>query len=116
MLARLQASLRQTLRRTAFGVAGGLFLILGIGFLTAAVWLTLAIAHGGLFASVILGLVFCGVGLVFLALSARKPAQAPAPIAVATPTAAKAPLEADLMAAFLGGLDAGRAMARRSSD
>jgi hypothetical protein len=111
MLAHFQASVRQALRRSAFGVAGGLFLLLGFGFLTAAAWLALALAHGALFASMILGLVFCGVGLICLAMAARKP-PAPAPAPALPPTVVS---QTNLLAAFMGGLRTGRAMARRPS-
>jgi hypothetical protein len=107
MLAHFQASVRQALRRSAFGVAGGLFLLLGFGFLTAAAWLALALAHGALFASMILGLVFCGVGLICLAMAARKPPAPALPPTVVSQT--------NLLAAFMGGLRTGRAMARRPS-
>lgn len=107
----LIARLQQALRRTAFGAAGGLFLIIGIGFLTAAAWLAMALAFGAVFASVIVGLVLCGIGLVCLALAARRPVPPSAALQPPVPAAR----QADLIAAFLGGMDTGKAMARRPS-
>lgn len=105
MLASFQGSLRQTLRRSGFGAVGALLLVCGIGFLTAATWVALALAYGALIASLILGLVFCGGGLVCLAMATRK--SPPLPPATTS--------QDDLLAAFLGGLKTGRAMSRRSS-
>ena len=113
MFGALRFRINLALRRTAFGAAGALCFLLGLGFLTSAVWIGLALAYGGLIASLLLGLIYCGLGLVLVAFAARRPpSPSPAPAAAARPVPTVG--QADLIAAFLGGLDTGRAMARRS--
>lgn len=54
-------------RRSALGLAGALLLAVGLGFVTAAVWRSLALSYGSIGASLILGAIYLGLGLVCLA-------------------------------------------------
>lgn len=73
---------RKAARKAGLGLAAGLCLLTGAGFLVSAGWIALAAAKGGLFASLMIGLAFAGVGLVLVAAAAARRPEAPAPAAL----------------------------------
>lgn len=64
---------RDAARKAGFGLAAGLCLGAGAGFLLSAAWLALAAAKGAIFASLMLGLGLAGLGLVLLAVALARP-------------------------------------------
>lgn len=112
LLAGLQADARLLARSVAFsaafGFAGIVLLVAGLVCLTAALWIAIALFHGTMVAFVTLGLIYCGLGALFLALSMRRPrgtVYPPPPVAAAPP---RAPL-VQIAEAFAIGMEAGRA-------
>lgn len=108
---RLRAELAA--RRAGRIVAGAFCALVGVGFLTAALWLALADAWGGLVASLVVGVAFAAIGL-FLVLRPPRVGRVPpaaAPVAAAAP-AAMHPVPA-LLDAFALGMEAG-ARSRRA--
>ncbi|KAF0677281.1 hypothetical protein [Profundibacterium mesophilum] len=110
---------RLVARRIVFGIVGALFLGAGLAFLTVALWLLIELALGPILASVALGMLFFGTGLLVLFLG-RRPV--PAPPASAAPARAvppapgpRRPLAAGtgLLEALLLGIEAGRLIRRR---
>ncbi|WP_108485198.1 phage holin family protein [Oceaniglobus ichthyenteri] len=93
-------------RRTAFGAAGFLCLVVGLGFLSSALWLAIAVANGAMMASLILGLLYVGGGLILIAVASRRPRR------YAPPPSPKAVKQADLITAFMNGVNAGKTMRR----
>ena len=73
-LAARQAA-RDAARKAGFGLAAGLCVVAGAGFLLSAAWLALAAAKGAIFASLMLGLALVGLGLVCLAVAMARPAR-----------------------------------------
>ena len=64
---------RDAARKAGFGLAAGLCLGAGAGFLLSAAWLALSAARGAIFASLMLGLGLAGLGLVLLAVALARP-------------------------------------------
>ena len=104
MFAGVKYAAASAARKAALMIAGLLLLGIGLAFLTAAMWMVLSMAYGTLTAAAVLGAVFCGIGLIVLAL-----ASSPRRRHVAPPHPAKNPL----MDAFLAGLQAGSNPGRR---
>ncbi|MEV8467194.1 hypothetical protein AB0T83_10430 [Fluviibacterium sp. DFM31] len=104
----LEARLRRTVRSAAFGVAGVVFGAVGLGLLSAAVWILIASHHGALVACVVLGLLFLALGAGFLAAGAWSP---PAPSHKTPPPPPAAPGDPFIRIAegFATGMQAGRA-------
>jgi hypothetical protein len=73
MLDRFSASLAEAGRRAALGSGAVLLMAAGVGFLTAALWMGLALAGGAILASTVLGAGYLGLGLIGLALAGRHP-------------------------------------------
>lgn len=64
---------RDAARKAGFGLAAGLCILAGAGFLLSAAWLALAAAKGAIFASLMIGLALAGLGLVLLAVALARP-------------------------------------------
>lgn len=64
---------RRMVRQAGFGLAAVLCLIVAAGFLLAALWLALDAARGAIFASVMVGLVMAGIGLILLVMALARP-------------------------------------------
>lgn len=64
---------RDAARKAGFGLAAGLCVIAGAGFLLSAAWLALAAAKGAIFASLMVGLGLVGLGLILLAVALARP-------------------------------------------
>ncbi len=107
MIAALKYRLRVAARNAGLIGIGALFLLIAVGFFTAAGWMLLAVAYGPLLATVLIGCLFAGLGLVFVGVALRdSPRHAPHP-------AEAKPKTTPLMEAFLVGLQAGTAARRR---
>ncbi|MCC5970578.1 MAG: hypothetical protein JJU15_11535 [Pararhodobacter sp.] len=72
-LAEAREVARGTARRTAFLVAGGVLVMIGVGFLLSALWLVVEEAFNALAASLLVAGVLLGVGLLVLGLAPRQP-------------------------------------------
>ncbi|MBJ3761627.1 hypothetical protein ILP92_02535 [Maribius pontilimi] len=120
---RAQLTAKSIARKSVFGTLGGLFALVGIGFLGAAGWLWLADAYGALNANLIIGGIFILIGIVVIGYSRIPPRIIPREqsAAMADPTRASAPpmsgnrtmTAASVAEAFLLGLAAARALRRR---
>lgn len=73
MFSAVERAVGRAMRKAGLGLAAGLCLVTGAGFLLAAAWIALAAARGALFASVVLGLACAGMGLMLLAVAAARP-------------------------------------------
>ncbi|MGR3454489.1 hypothetical protein [Pseudooceanicola sp.] len=105
MFANLILSARLAAQRAAFNAFGAILLLIGIGFLTVAAWIGLAAAFGTLTAALVIGCVFVGLGLLFMAMASIRrplPPAAPAPAAAAAPVGM-----AGLVGALVQGIGAG---------
>lgn len=74
----LDARLRRAARGAALGGVGALLVVVGGGFLLAAAWLALAALLDAVMASLLLGLVLAGAGLIAIGIVGRRPPD-PAP-------------------------------------
>jgi len=104
MFASVKYAAASAARKAALLTAGLLLLGIGLGFLTAAMWIVLSLAYGTLTAAAVLGAGYFGLGFIVLAL-----ASSPRRRAVVPP----APVHNRLMEAFLAGLQAGTRPSRR---
>ncbi len=89
-------------QRTALSVVGTLFILIGGAFFVVALWITLVALKDAVFAALVIGGGFFGLGLIFFGISSimkRKRARK-----VPTSTLATSVVEA-----FVVGLSAGRA-------
>ncbi|HKL56481.1 phage holin family protein [Marivita sp.] len=105
----IETRARQAARSAAFAMIGVIFAIIGLGFLTAGLWIVIAAYEGALIAFVAIGALYLILGLGFMALG-RQPvggsSEAPRP-------AADAPARQDpfvqIAEGFATGMQAGRA-------
>ena len=113
MFSQVKDKAARVARRAGILSGGVLCIIVGTGFLTAAVWLYLATAYDPMLASVVIGIGYLGAGLlvVGIAVSDSSPA-AKQPLAQEAKAAPDAP---PLLQAFLYGLQAGATAERRQS-
>lgn len=72
-----RSATRHAARKIGLGIAAGLCLVTGAGFLLSAAWIALAAAKGALFASLVIGLGSTGLGLILVAVAAARPERAP---------------------------------------
>ena len=83
MFSQIASDVKETARETARAVAlttlGAVFALVGIGFLTVALWMLLATTQTPLFAATVIGALYSAAGFLFLAFgSAGKSKSAPA--------------------------------------
>ena len=109
---------RQTARSAALTVAGGVLCLVGLGFLTAALWIVLATEYGALIAALVLGGLYLILGGAVLAFG-REPQSRVRPEARPVmpqepPAAPPRPSDPwlDLAEGFARGLQAGREIRR----
>ncbi len=99
-------------RSAALSAAGLVFCAIGAGFLTVALWQTLAMAFGGLLATLICGLIYLVAGGVLLYI-ARKTDSALPGSKTGKPASEPEPDETDVLfrvaRGFAAGMQAGRA-------
>lgn len=69
LLHSLRRSVRRTAGRLAMTSVAGLLVAVGIGFLTAALWMLIAATHGAMMAATIIGGLYVGVGLIMIAVA-----------------------------------------------
>lgn len=124
-LIRAQLTAKSVARKAAYGSLGGLFALIGIGFLAAAIWVALADAAGALVANLIIGAVFLLIGAVVLVYARIPPRVIPRhqARAMADPTRANIPpsagvsptvlTTASIAQAFILGLTTARRLRRR---
>ena len=108
MFENLKASAAQTARRSAFGLLGGLALVVGIAFLTVALWIVLVNVADSLTAALVIGSIYVGSALILLAFSLSGRSDPPTVRAhhrQAPPSKAEAMV--GIAAAFFEGLGAG---------
>tara|TARA_R110002020_G_scaffold13713_1_gene49140 strand:- start:29 stop:403 length:375 start_codon:yes stop_codon:yes gene_type:complete len=99
-------------RTAVLGIGGIIALGIGMAFFTLAMWIYLNLITSALVASVIMGCLFSGVGLVFFAvLSAQRNARVRARLAARAappPAPHPEPLLGRIVMAFIAGMTAGR--------
>ncbi|MHA6326015.1 hypothetical protein [Roseivivax sp. CAU 1753] len=108
LFAHAQAVALRKVRGAAFSVVGTIFILLGVGFLCAALWIVLVEIRDALFAAMVIGGGLVAIGLILLGI-ARFVATRPVVIAShsAAPQKTDLPI-VQLVEGFLIGLDAGR--------
>lgn len=78
-IAEVKDSARRMARAAAFSAAFSLFglalILAGLGSLSAAAWILIAMHHGAIFAFVVVGAVHIGLGGIFLALATQSSGQ-----------------------------------------
>lgn len=104
----------ETARKTALGLLGAVFLVVGLGFLTAAAYIALAAVRDVQFACLVIGLAYVGLALVLFAVAGarrrpQRPNRPPAPSSYD-----EAHPMASVIAAFLEGMAAGAGRGRKS--
>ncbi len=95
---------RHTARAAAFTVAGVIFGMAGLAFLTVALWILIATYQSALIAHAVIGGLYLLLGMCFLAFGSHSTDAETAP----PPPAAREPL-LQVAEAFAVGLQAGRA-------
>lgn len=110
MLTGLKSAAAETARRTVFGIAGGIALLIGILFLTIAAWIALVNVADELTAAIVLGIAYLGLGAIFLAFAmARRHRDIAPPVShsAATQTVQDGNVFRGMAAAFFEGIGAG---------
>lgn len=113
IITKLQSRAREAARATAFGVVGAIFGMVGLGFLTVALWMLIATHYGAMVAFSVLGGLYVILALAFFAIGSRDPrasAHAESP-STPDPADARQPPEmvfAEIAEGFVLGLQAGR--------
>lgn len=114
-LTSLRADLREAARSATLGVLGTVLVLVGLAFLTVALWLYLVTVGSALLAALIIGALYCAVGFILLALaSSRGRARAEAErlaAAAPPPPDTRAPF-VQLAEGFAIGMQAGRSARR----
>ncbi|MBY5933472.1 phage holin family protein [Tateyamaria omphalii] len=108
MLTQIKQNVAQTAQRAALGGLGGICLLAGVGFLTAALFMYLLTQTDPITACLIIGGGFSGLGLVFVGLSRTGKSSPPAAVATAQASPSASAMT-PVMLAFLDGLQQGMA-------
>ena len=112
ILAYYEALLRKKVQGAIFNGVGGIFLLIGTGFLAAALWMVLAEVRDAKFAATVMGFGFVALGFVAMGVgpivSRMRIRHMPAPRA----RVGGSPMF-QLLEGFLVGIDAGRRSRRR---
>ena len=105
-----QAAATRTAHTAVMGLAAGVLLTVGAGFMTLAAWLLLLTVTTALYAALILGSAFMGAALILLAvMSIRKRNHAlHAPMNVAPTPEPTDDILNQMVVTFLAGITAGR--------
>ncbi|SLN74251.1 hypothetical protein ROJ8625_04028 [Roseivivax jejudonensis] len=107
LFAYYEALARRKVRGAAYSLTGVLFLLVGVGFLAAALWMVLAELRDAQFAALVMGFGFVAIGLIVMGIGkliSRLRVRHVPPLQGA---ATRAPL-IQLVEGFLVGVDAGR--------
>ncbi|WP_299845935.1 phage holin family protein [uncultured Roseovarius sp.] len=124
MLHQLANDVKDTARATAraalFSTLGGIFALVGTGFLTVALWLLLVTLESAIFAASVIGALYCAFGFILMAVGLKGKAQPSGRYEFSSgrtgdADAANAPREPFLQVAegFAMGLKAGRSARSR---
>ena len=101
---------RAAARALVMRSAGGLFALIGTGFLTVALWMYLSVIGSTLMAAIVIGALYCAVGFGLLALASggTTTAEERAPEQHASPQPANDTPLAQIAQGFAVGMQAGR--------
>jgi len=119
MLSSLKQTAKQTAQKTALSTGAVIAFLAGAGFLTSAIWISLAGVYDPLTASLIVGAGYVGIGLVLIAIASSigngtsHSHDASEPLRVAGNPAPPESNLPPLAQAFMFGLDAGFKADRR---
>ncbi|MBU2935883.1 MULTISPECIES: phage holin family protein [Pacificibacter] len=108
MINTLQEKAAQGAKRAAWATMGTVLLCVGIAFLTTAAWMVLSTLQDTLFAALVIGFVYTGLGGIAVALGAssnRPPKKSATPLA---PPARKDDTFERMAAAFLTGFQSAK--------
>ncbi|WP_168770636.1 phage holin family protein [Flavimaricola marinus] len=109
----MKYDIAQAGRRAALGVGALTLIIVGLGFLTTALWMYLSLISEPMYAALIIGGGYFGLGLILLAVSThRSPHSAPPHARPAPPTESVANAQT-LVEAFISGMSAGSRAKRK---
>jgi hypothetical protein len=99
----IEQKVAKTARKAGLVTASAALMLVGAGFLTAAVWIYLATTQTALFAAVVIGMAYLGLGAVTLGFAAKtpEPPHEPDPLQGLTPMQT-------VLVAFLQGMDQGK--------
>lgn len=100
MLGSIERKATRVARGVALSLTGAICVAVGLGFLTVGGWIYLTAIEGTLFAAVVIGAIYVGLGLVLIGVTSAR--RAPSPAAQPNPQVPA------LTEAFLVGLEAGR--------
>ena len=101
----LERQLKKIVGTAVLGLIGGIFLTIGLAFVTVAGWIALADRYDTLVAALVLGCVYIALSAVMIAILAAR-GNRPAPRVAPPPPPASDPLS--LVEAFFSGFDAAR--------
>lgn len=107
MLETLRTSAARAARRSALGLIGILTLTVGLGFLTASLWIFLVTIADSLTAAVTVGSAYVGIGLILLALATARNAEPRSHVRAERPLTTRMDVLVGIAVAFLEGLGAG---------
>ncbi|QIE47331.1 hypothetical protein G5B38_18370 [Pseudohalocynthiibacter aestuariivivens] len=111
----LRQDARAAARTAALASAGVLLGIVGLGFLTVALWMFIVIVSTPLTAATVIGALYSGVALILLAIASSRRSRVttdPAPAAAPPPPPPAAPF-VQMAEGFAMGMQAGRAARSR---
>lgn len=108
MLEAIEHKAKTAARKVALSSLGGLMLSVGLGFLTAAAWMYIALVADAMTAALVIGGTYVGLGLILMGLSSARE------VGTHHSTRTSAPSQPPpLMQAFLQGMQAGAQAQRR---
>ena len=124
IIAGFQTEARFALRRLVYALGGLVFILIGLCFLIGAVWIALAELRDPLFATLVVGAIFFGIGLILLGVSRRAYRSRDIRLAAETAAVAAKPGKTSVAAiamvpvaeAFITGLAAGMRRTGRHPD
>lgn len=106
--------MRRKVRGAAYSMAGLIFILIGMCFLAAALWMVLSELRDPRFASLVLGFGFVALGMIAMGVGKLVSRLHVAPVVAPTAaTATTAPALVQLIEGFLVGVRAGRTTRRK---
>lgn len=108
LIQRAEDSAARTARKAALGLGAGIFMVVGVGFLTVAAWMLISALLSPLHAATIIGATFLGVGLILVGFAASKTSDTVAPEPKQGPSRPAEEMLPQMVAAFMSGIQAGR--------
>lgn len=109
MLSAIEDKVAQVGRRAALGLSAGIFIAVGLGFATTALWIVLAETLSSLHAAGIIAMIYIGIALILIGMMIGSPKSANHTAPKAMPPEQPSPPSnaPPLVQAFLFGLQAG---------